>query len=446
MEPSIAHGALTFYMRFSERDTRPDYMRGQSDGENNYPPEVQVDYTHYEMMRISQARAALNLYSRQMRQALDNVTREVCSKETERDNRYNSQKESFIKRKEIEAGRLDGLFGPNSPTRRQLTQKFDEARSVYYQAFMEVGRPPITNLTAPKFLGLTPYFLLLALLSVLESPINYYTVASMFGSSVAASWVLAAFVGAIYMVLAHMLGQMLRHLPSYETGWPSHEGQWRRRGNWAGIFVVVALTVAITVLLFLLRSETTVAQAGAAGKGLANVVLQNTDNARAAAGTVADNVINMLMDKFQTYPKWALLVMNVTVFAIGTALSIYRHDPHPNYEGIYRRQEKAEADLALFDERYRSQSADINRKYEAQIGQVESWADVVGDDITRLQQERKRLRDQAANDVGIVINVLRQQIIAYQAGNTETRRTKPPGYFGEPSLTNIRNHLLSPAS
>ncbi|MFW2440055.1 MAG: hypothetical protein ACN4GR_11855, partial [Arenicellales bacterium] len=66
MQGIVARSTLTRYLSFSEKDTRPDRVKGRNDGQKAYPPVSTNEFSPHELERISQARAAVTNYDRNL--------------------------------------------------------------------------------------------------------------------------------------------------------------------------------------------------------------------------------------------------------------------------------------------------------------------------------------------------------------------------------------------
>ncbi|MDX2478359.1 MAG: hypothetical protein QNL05_13470, partial [Gammaproteobacteria bacterium] len=66
MKGIVARSTLTRYLSFSEKDTKPDRLKGRNDGQKYFPPATADEYSPHELERISQARAAVTNYDRNL--------------------------------------------------------------------------------------------------------------------------------------------------------------------------------------------------------------------------------------------------------------------------------------------------------------------------------------------------------------------------------------------
>jgi hypothetical protein len=141
------------------------------------------------------------------------------------------------------------------------------------------------------------------------------------------------------------------------------------------------------------------------------------------------------------YPKWGMLILNIAVFFVGTALSIVRHDPHPDYETLLQDRERADKALEDFKASYIDRRGELHLHYEKRLNDVETWSDVAEREIKKLEEKIENLAAQAGDDFDVVLNVVRLRILAYQDGNHEGRKSPDPLYFGAESLAKLKSHL-----
>jgi hypothetical protein len=123
MEKSIAAETLASYENFSERDSRIDRMRGQEDGEQNYPSRDALSFSTYEQTKIADARSAINQYTRRMRQSIDRLSMEIRDKKLQRDEDYGSRKRALNDDLTAQLKRQNTLIGIESQEHAELSEK-----------------------------------------------------------------------------------------------------------------------------------------------------------------------------------------------------------------------------------------------------------------------------------------------------------------------------------
>jgi hypothetical protein len=452
VEYGIASETLPNYQNHKpDRDSRIDFEKGEADGRSEYPPSDATNFSTFEQQRISAARTALNEYVRRMRTELDGIDERISRLEAERDHDYVSRKDMLFEQKKQALKEASNMQGTNSQRHRELLNAHDERRRAFQAQEFETGRPPRISMADPiieyPFLyWTTPYIIVLVLLAILEIPINSRAIELAFEFTPPLSYVLAGLVGTIFVLLAHFTGiQLLRvwHAP----GWLK---------LWHALISVLTIGFAtvLVVILFEMRGQADVligAQTGPLTLDGAEAQPGQTQTAEAV------NLIGLLFtdpiaffeaitsgggEEDTRFAQLGLLLLNVLVFLVGTVLSILRHDPDPNMERAYGRYQGAERRLNRFMSKYRERVARIEAEFGRKISATERRADQIHNDITALRSEREQLSQQIDNDMRSVLNVLAEQIAAYQRGNRSTRTTREPAYFGSQGIRKLGSEVL----
>ncbi|MBF0334542.1 MAG: MAPEG family protein, partial [Alphaproteobacteria bacterium] len=432
MEASIASEVLTRYQKFSERDLQGDYVAGVMDGEREYPPSNQLSFSQYEEGRIAEARTTLNRYMRRLRETVDEIDRRIAQRISEGEAGYNSNKGSIASQKAYELESLRRLKGPASPRWMALEHAKASAERDFEQAKWALGRQPRMSMHLPlmrfahaPFDRISIYTLLLLLLALLEVPINQRAIELTFRFSPLTSLLVAAFVGLGFVILAHFLGiAFLRML---------HSRNGKRWRAFAFAITLLAMAGLIIVTLYFMRGELASVTSGA-------FRIENLLDTGVAVNVTVEPPPSSLLAKLmallpwtetggknaQAYAQFGLLLLNSMVFFIGTILSYVRHDPDSEFESAWRRGFDATRAFEAYEEAYTTELTGMTRNFDARIAEEERRADRIRDEVSLLEQERERMKQQMANDIRLVMDVPAQQINAYQRGNEQVRRTQLP--------------------
>lgn len=448
----IASETLTNYLNHKpDRDSRIDYEKGEADGLKEYPGSDATNFSTFEQQRISAARTALNEYVRRMRKELDAIDKRISRLISERDQDYVSRKDVLFEQKKQALKEASNTEGTNSQRHLELQNAYQERRRSFQDQEFETGRPPRISMADPiveyPFLyWTTPYIIILVLLAILEIPINSRAIELAFEFTPPLSYVLAGLVGAIFVLLAHFTGiQLLRvwHAP----GWVK---------LWHALISVLTIGFAtiLVVILFEMRGQADVLIGAQTGPLTLDGSAQQPQQSNTAD---AVNLIGLLFtdpvrffevitsgggDETTRFAQLGLLLLNVLVFLVGMVLSILRHDPDPNMERAYGRFQAAERRLNRFMKKYRARVARIEAEYGRKITATERRADQINNDIVALQRERDQLSQQIDSDMRSVLNVLAEQVAAYQRGNRATRSTREPPYFGSQGIRKLGSEVL----
>jgi hypothetical protein len=420
MKGIVARSTLTRYLSFGEKDTKPDREKGRRDGLNGYPPAPASDFSPHELERISQARAAVTAYDRHLHDVREQLDIDIDARERELNEGYLGQKESVIRSKESALESLRQESGANSEAYRQLYAAQEEKKENFRRVELRLNRP--LQVHFPKV-----YLLLLFVLAILEVPINKLAVEFFFQESPLLALVLALTIGVVLITLAHFLGIMLRQLGHYRE-------RLGIKGYISAVIIIMATAFSLIYLISALRQQYVDFLAQEQQQDLASLLL-------------SDGVGSMLGQTIQTELGIAgltLLVLNISVFLLGVVFSFLRHDPHPDYERLSLERDRAIDRLARFRNEFEHKAAKLQSEFDEKVSYLDKKAIELESEIREMMARRDALQIEREHDLSLVVDVLRQQILAYQSGNVESRNGKDaPAYFGEPGLSDLKGRISS---
>ena len=418
MKGIVARSTLTRYLSFSEKDTKPDRVKGRSDGENNFPAANSGDFSPHELERVSQARAAVTNYDRNLHDLKEQLSLDLTSRKQELNEGYLGQKESIIRSKESALESLRQETGANSEAYRQLYNEQEEKKENFRRVELNLNRPLQIHFAKT-------YLFLLFVLAVLEVPINKLAVEFFFQESPLLALVLALTIGVVLITLAHFLGLMLRQLGHY------HE-RLGTRGYIGGLFFITLTASSLIYLISALRQQ------------YVDFIAQEQQQDLSAM-LLSDGVSGLLGQTIQTELGIAgltLLVLNVSVFFLGMLFSFLRHDPHPDYERLYIERKQAMTELVKFRNKFENKASKLQNEFDEKISYLDKKALALDNEIGEMVSRRSALETERQHDISMIIDVLRQQILAYQSGNVESREgNNIPKYFGEPGLADLKERI-----
>ncbi|MGB0681523.1 MAG: hypothetical protein ACPGOV_02395 [Magnetovibrionaceae bacterium] len=457
MRSSVAKETLSAFLHFSEKDTKSDEDRGTEDGSREYPASGELDFSSHEKLRISQAQSALNRYARRLREEQDVIDDEVKSRTLERDHHSRTQKAAYVSKKQAELDNLKSTIGYASPKYKELKTRYEGFKREYQHREFIAGRAVEVALANPLFWVVTPYILILSVLTVLEVPINRLAIQSAFDFGGIESLFISFFVGLVFVLMAHFTGLLIRRSVGKKI---AKEGG--KAGRWATITVILVAAALLMIVLFNMRgqvAETLAAnQQGITLEALGNIGgsplpdggpidlgAEGGVSPQGQAGSAAETALTTgFFDALGflftgsanpteadiRYAQFGMLLLNLMVFALGSILSFFRHDPDPGLERAAMDKESAERKLNKFVSKYENTFAGVEKEFTEQINLIENSAARIDEEIETLKEERQQLDDQSLNDMRLVVTALEEQIAAYQRGNQNARRTKAPPYFG----------------
>jgi phage host-nuclease inhibitor protein Gam len=452
MENSIAAETLAFFQNFSARDSRIDRLRGEKDGERNYPPRDATTFSTYEQTRIAEARSAVTQYTRRMRQTVDRLDNQIREKTLLRDEDYGSQKRSLNDELASKLKQLGALSGLESQEHAEHNRELEDRVQTQRKIIHRLGRNPKLTMHEPFFNHrlLTfisqPYVAALILLAMLETPINSFAVELAIGFLPPISLIVAFLIGVVFVLIAHFIGIHMRRLTSGTL----------LAGFWRGLVMVLALMLGIFMIyvLFAMRGEVT--ELITPG-GLTNLDILG-DAPAPPAPEVGISILSVLEEPLRKYfnisgagilsdeTKFAqlgLLMLNTLVLIIGTVLSFVRHDPDSDMEAATMALLAARRQVNRFLRAFRVAQAREIESFGRRITELQREADQLNNEVEHLEGEREQFFAQMDNDVGQIFSVLAEQITAYQDGNRNTRNADDPAYFGKAGMRQLGTEILA---
>jgi len=420
MKNAVARSTLTRYMAFSEKDAKPDREKGRRDGKNAFPRHEAVEVSPHELERVGQAKAAITAYDRHLHDVREQLELDIASREQELNEGYLGQKESVIHAKEAALENLRQECGANSEGFRQLYNVQEEKKENYRRVELRLNRPLQVHFVRV-------YLLMLFVLAILEAPINKLAVEFFFQESPLLAMILALTVGVVLISLAHFVGVLLRQGRHYrsKSGLKSYLG---------GLAVILGAAGSMIYLISTLRQQ------------YVNFVSQEQQQDLAQL-LLSDGVSGLFERSIQTELGIAgltLLVLNVSIFLLGVLFSFLRHDPDPDYERVTVERDRAVSNLVAYRNDFEQRATGLQREFDEKITYLDKKSLDLEADIRELHSQRESLEVQREHDLNLVIDVLRQQILAYQSGNVEARNGNDvPEYFGEPPLTDIQKKIAA---
>ncbi|NOY16360.1 MAG: hypothetical protein GXP23_05410 [Gammaproteobacteria bacterium] len=421
MKGIVARSTLTRYLSFSEKDSKPDRLKGQSDGQKGFPPVGMNKFSPHELERIAQARAGVTNYDRHLHDVREQLNIDLASRKQELNDAYLGQKEALIRSKESALESLRQESGANSEAYRQLHTEQEEKKENFRRVELSLNRPLQIHFAKV-------YLLLLFVLAILEVPINKLAVEFFFQESPFLALVLALTIGVVLITLAHFLGLMLRQLGHYRE-------RLGTKGYIAGLFFITFTAGSLIYLISALRQQFVDFIALEQQQNLSTLLL-------------SEGVSGLLGQTIQTELGIAgltLLVLNVSVFFLGLIFSFLRHDPHPDYERLYFERSHATNRLVKFHRQFEQKATKLQSEFDDKISYLDKKVLALDNEIRELVSRRTALNTERGHDIGMIIDVLRQQVLAYQSGNVDGREGQNiPKYFGESALLDLKERI-SPA-
>ncbi len=434
---------MKFYNTFAApRDTRADYEQGARDGERNLPRHDQAGLSPYELEIVCQAQGDLAKFSGTVANECGAAQSLTARQKLMRLEQYESERRDIASHHDQDVDALSYRSGPTSRRAQDEDMAAFEAAQTYDALFrQEDEREPSIHFATPATLWgmLSPYTLLLLILATAELAINETVFAEALSLRAALAWGVATLFGISVIYFAHTVGLFIRRRDPGRT----RNGKKRFR-------IVVPLIILVMLALFyemsVIRQYLFVSndanQAVANGLG----ILGASDKVAGEAGKAAEGVAKALMeDPFQPLHVKALtlFMVNVIVFSVGALISYFRHDPHPDYEKLMRNRDAAQAKVDLRQREYDDELARLDEGFRRRHTNLTARSDQLQRVIEHEQLHLAGLEKRQSIEANKVIDVATQRILAYQAGNSHSRRESPPAYFGETTMRLVRRLVLT---
>lgn len=438
---------LSFYTNFaSPRDTRADQEQGARDGERNFPPHDHVGLSPYELDIVSQGCSDLARF----RSAIANE-RNACASFAARQKQmrleqYESERRDISSRYDQDMEALNYRLGPAS--RMAQTQEFAlfEAEQAHENIARSEQREPQIHFVAPRLLWLSPYVWLLLLLAVAELTINRAIFEGLMRTSAVQAYGLAILFGVTVVALAHFLGVLVRQRKRIAA-------PWKRFGAHLAIPVIAIVVLALFYEMSVIRQVQFMREGfqevgGGMKALLPDLMAKGAGRTAATAVDIGSELTTTalhLSSPFQALSVGGLtlLLINLVAFMAGFLLSYFRHDPHPQFEGLANARQAIRKKVADRQNDYDQQVALLAEDFRRLHGNLAARSDRLQREIEQEQIHLDTLQHRIETETDKVLNVINQRVVSYQLGNSVTRTEAPPSYFGTASMPLVRKLLVN---
>ena len=265
---------------------------------------------------------------------------------------------------------------------------------------------------------------IMAVLAVLEIPVNRLAFEFFFEETPLLSFALAAGVGAILLLIAHFIGLLARRLPAEKSFWGT---------AFSSLVIAVLLAFAITMIyvVALVRQHFVDFLQQEQAFSLSELLKSGQ------IGKIAATLANVSLGP----AGYTLLLLNLMIFSLGMLFAFFRHDPNPDYERAVRAKEKHESDLGKAQVDFEKRSAGIDKQYTDRLSFLDQRIDQIEAQVSGLNARLAAVQESGAEALALVRNVIQQRLFAYQAGNEEARRSPRPSYFAQQSIEYLKESI-----
>jgi hypothetical protein len=385
---------------------------GEADGVNENPSSEQRSLGKYEETLVLEAKAEWIKYlsmTEQYRTTLDQ--RAIQIKNQLRSEVMNeSTNLSQSQRQELDL--LDQQIGQSSVTYKHLQDEFLNSKEELQKIEQTVNRP--LDISNKDF-----YLPLMVALAIAEVPVNRLAFELFFESMPAVSLLLSAAIGALFIYFAHVIGVMIKRLKCKEIDIDRNK-----------IIISIALlgVVSFTLIYFLgVMREQLIAVEKAGTLDLESIL--------SSTGPAAS--INPFDSIAIGSKGFTLLLLNLIILITGIVSSVFRHDPHPDYEKIYNKAKKIESKFLSYRKKFETEQVQKLREFNQRMEVNKSQQQNFESELQAISDKRDAIDSKIKNDKQNLYFAIARKIMAYQSGNRKTRKTSTPTYFSDDAVKSV---------
>lgn len=381
---------------------------GETDGANEIPSSDQKTFSKYEENLVLEAKAEWLKYlqmTEQYRNTLDEKALQIKN-QLRSDVLNESSKLSQSQRQELDL--LDQQIGQGSVTYKHLQDEYLNSKEELQKIEQTVNRP--LDISNKNF-----YLPLMAVLALAEVPVNRLAFELFFESMPFVSLLLSAAIGALFIYFSHVIGILIKRLKCKEI-------EIDRNKIILSISILGFVSFALMYFLGVMREQLIAVEK--AGTLDLESILSST-------GSVSSNPLDSITIGSKGF---TLLLLNLIIFITGIVSSVFRHDPHPDYEKIFNRAKGIEAKFLGYRKKFESEQVqrlrEFNKRFEVNKSQQQNFES----ELQAISEKREAIDPKIKIDSQNLNLAIARKIMAYQNGNRKTRNTSPPNYFSEDAV------------
>jgi hypothetical protein len=393
----IRGNRLAYYDSFSDRDLEPDRRRGMADGRDCLPRKDATTFQYSEQEIISRIRADLSEFMQEVHERRSGYEEERDAK-IQRVETHNARRDVQILEYKSRLEALRRLKGDGSPLYQQAKDHFDEAQDGLRTKSDDMARPVSIHLHNKV------YYIIFTILALSEVPINMPAIEQVFRESRLLSAALAVVLGVILIVLAHILGRLLR-----QWGHARASGY----GILHGLFIAATLGVSgsLVYLLYVLRLKFMVNGSGSL-----------------FGGNAADQVAGGML----------FLAFNIAIVLVGLLIAFAHHDPDPDYQTAHENFRRDKKVFDLMKEEYEKDRHQLQRQFDSRAASTAREVERLQAEVEVTHKSLMNLERQKLAFIDRVLHVMRLRLATYQAANQRSRAAADcpelPAHFGDSAI------------
>lgn len=415
---NLTQGLSRYQYFVAPRDTAKDEERGKLDGQRNFPPDAQNEFTSYEVEIVFEGKGDIANYCQKIQTDTYQHNTNIARLEKYLYQDMGSKKDDLMIMRDMDIATAKSKGESSSKERRLRDSDFDAEREYEDIKFEEGGREldvHMHNRLFPK-IPLSQYAFVMLALAAVELIINRQAFDTMFGTSSLQAYGGAIIVGAVIITLSHLIGLFFRQ-------WKTRQ----KKPNWVRIVAGGTLVfMALSLITRLSIARNTSSQG------------PSFNNGGQAAATNSSDLL-WPSDASLNDVSWLLFVVNLGVFLVGLWASYVRHDPNPDYERVYNNHVKARAELEALRREFADNVKEVEESFRLKLNSITNRQDRIKREIIEEKEKIKQIESQIKSEEQKIISNVVRRISAYQTANREHRTTGgEPEYFGKDTEKRVR--------
>lgn len=384
-----------------------DIMRharcGEADGSKELPLQGSTELSEHERQMLYEAKNEWIRHESSMEQRRVALVNTIGELRTRLAQHAGAGASDLREAQNRELELLDQQHGHLSTDYRVIEEEYTTARAERHRLEQLLGRPLDTNHTEV-------YIPVLVGLAIAEVPVNRLAFELFFESMPLVSLLLSAAIGGIFIFFAHTIGSMIRRLQCKEIAINRDE-------VYLSVTLIALLALVLMYFLGLMREMWV--DVNEAGSLNLEAYLSGLDK---GPKSITDHLL--IGSK-----GFTLLLLNLSIFAMGVVTAFRRHDPHPGYEKTINISRRHEQRFVAYKKRFEVKRNELLRIHSLRTAERERMIKQWESDIAAAQHELDTLPEKLKADRKALIMALTRRFMAYQNANSRTRCTALPAYF-----------------
>jgi hypothetical protein len=405
---NIVQRSIGRIINLDEVEVAKHSRAGEADGVNENPPSEQRPLGKYEETLVLEAKAEWIKYLSMTEQYRTTLDQKAIQIKNQLRSEVMNESANLSQSQRQELDLLDQQIGQGSVTYKHLQDEFLNSKEELQKIEQTVNRP--LDINNKDF-----YIPLMVTLAIAEVPVNRLAFELFFESMPFVSLLLSAAIGGLFIYFAHVIGVLIKRLKCKEIDIDRNK-----------IILSIALLgfVSFTLMYFLgVMREQLIAVEKAGTLDLESIL--------STTGPISGNPFDSITIGSKGV---TLLLLNLIILITGIVSSIFRHDPHPDYEKIYNNAKKIESKFLGYRKKFESEQVQKLREFNQRMEVNKSQQQNFESELQSISDKREAIDSKIKNDKQNLHFAIARKIMAYQSGNRKTRKTATPAYFSDDAV------------